>query len=68
MQQEDNLLAEIGQIKSAQEDARRRWLSGTQTYYTDPREGQLPFLQGRLDNVRAEKERVSRELEQAQQR
>src|SRR5438067_5984259 len=66
-QQEDNLLAEIGQIDSARETARRMWLSGTtQGYYTDPREAQLPLLRQRLDNVRADRERVRQELQQAQ--
>jgi len=70
-QQEQNLLAEIGRVKNAQEIAWRRWHS--QPYYqrqsqayTDPAEANLPLLEGNLKNVRDEKERVRKELERAQ--
>jgi hypothetical protein len=60
-QQEENLLAEIGRIQKASADAQARWMSQSQWNqnqpYTDPAEGDLPLLRGRLDNVRDEKER-----------
>jgi len=66
-QQEQNLLAEIGRIENAQTVARRKWVDGqTNQQYTAPEEAKLPLLNGQLENVRTEKERVTRELERAQ--
>jgi hypothetical protein len=65
-QQEENLLVQIGQAEKAETDARRQWISQGGTMYSAPVEAQLPLLRGRLDNVRDEKERVRRQLEQAQ--
>jgi hypothetical protein len=64
--QEENLLAEIGRAERRQAEARRRWVNQSNQPYTDPAEENLPLLQGRLDNVRDEKERVRRQLEQLQ--
>jgi hypothetical protein len=74
LQAEEMLLVQIGQIKNAQEMARRRWYTGSwggdqpqaYRYQTDPAEANLPLLEGRLQNVRHEKERVRKELERAQ--
>ena len=65
-QQEENLLVEIGRAESEQTVARRNWIDGRNQPYTDPKEAGLPLLRGRLDNVRDEKRRVQRQLEQAQ--
>jgi hypothetical protein len=67
-QQEENLLAEIGRVEKAQEDARRRWIASglNQPNSTDPTEANLPLLRGRLENVRDEKQRVRHELDRAQ--
>ena len=65
-QQEENLLVEIGRAENAQTVARRNWIDGRNQPYTDPKEAGLPLLRGRLDNVRDEKRRVQRQLEQAQ--
>jgi hypothetical protein len=70
--QEEDLLAAIGQIENVQETARRKWLqtginNQYKQSYTDPSEANLPPLKGRLQNVRDEKDRVRRQLEQAQQ-
>ena len=66
--QEENLLAEIGRVEKAQEDARRRWIASglNQPNSTDPTEANLPLLRGRLENVRDEKQRVRHELDRAQ--
>jgi len=69
LQQEENLLAEIGRIRNKQEVARRKYVNGFYTsdsHLTDPSEENLPLLEGRLQNVRDEKERVRKELERAQ--
>ena len=74
LQQEEDLLVEIGRIKNAQENARRKWHTGPwlqnqpqpYQYQTDAAEANLPLLEGRLQNVRDEKERVRKELERAQ--
>ncbi|SRR6266566_606487 len=74
VQQEEDLLAEIGRIKNAQENARRKWYTGSwgqgepqsRQYQTDSAEANLPLLEGRLQNVRDEKQRVREELERAQ--
>jgi hypothetical protein len=63
--QEENLLVQIGRAEKAVTDADRAWISGG-TNYSAPSEADLPLLRGRLDNVREEKERVRRQLEQAQ--
>jgi len=65
-QQEENLLVEIGRVESAQTAASRNWIDGRNQAYPDPKEAGLPLLRGRLDNVRDEKRRVQRQLEQAQ--
>ncbi|HZS16648.1 MAG TPA: hypothetical protein VFA51_01820 [Candidatus Udaeobacter sp.] len=68
--QERYLLAEIGRIQTAQENAYRRWVSSgfnSTVANTDPDEPKLPSLKSDLDNVRDEKARVRRELERAQQ-
>jgi hypothetical protein len=65
-QQEENLLAEIGRIESAQTVATRKWIDQGNQPYVDPGEANLPMLEGRLQNVRDEKERVRKELERAQ--
>jgi hypothetical protein len=65
-QQEENLLAQIGQAEKARTDNRRRWVSQEGMVYSDPVEAQLPVLRGRLDNVRDEKSRIERQLERAQ--
>ena len=65
-QQEENLLLEIGRVESAQTAASRNWIDGRNQAYPDPKEAGLPLLRGRLDNVRDEKRRVQRQLEQAQ--
>jgi chromosome segregation ATPase len=70
VQQEENLLAQIGRIKNAQEIARRKYVNGYYTsdsHLTDASEADLPLLEGKLQNVRDEKERVRRELDRAQQ-
>jgi len=64
--QEENLLVQIGKTEKAETDNRRQWISQGGTVYSDPAEAQLPLLRGRLDNVRDEKVRVRRQLEQAQ--
>jgi len=65
--QEESLLASIGRVENAQTVARRKWVDGqSNQQYTDPAEANLPVLRGRLENVRSEKERVTRELERAQ--
>ena len=74
VQQEEDLLAEIGRVKNAQENARRKWYTGSwgqaepqsHQYQTDSAEANLPLLEGRLQNVRNEKQRVREELERAQ--
>jgi hypothetical protein len=74
LQQEEDLLAEIGRAKNAQENARRKWYTGSwgqaepqsRQYQTDSAEANLPLLEGRLQNVRDEKQRVREELERAQ--
>ena len=74
LQQEEDLLVKIGRIKNAQENARRKWHTGPwlqnqpqpYQYQTDAAEANLPLLEGRLQNVRDEKERVRKELERAQ--
>ena len=58
LQREEELLAAIGRIGNSQEAARRRWIqTGINDWhkqsYTDPAEGDLPLLKGRLENVRA---------------
>jgi ABC-type phosphate transport system auxiliary subunit len=65
-QQEVSVLAAIGCAENAQTVARRKWVDGkNDQQYTDPAEANLPLLRGRLENVRSEKERVTRELERA---
>jgi hypothetical protein len=74
LQQEEDLLVQIGQIKNAQESARRKWAMRswgqnepqTYQYQTDSAEANLPLLEGRLENVRGEKNRVRDELDRAQ--
>jgi len=74
LQQEEELLAAIGQIKNAKELARRKWVTRpwsynepqASQYQTAPGKAKLPLLEGRLDNVRAEKKRVRQELDRAQ--
>jgi hypothetical protein len=69
LQQEEALLVQIGQIKNVQEIARRKYVNGFYTsdsHLTDTSEANLPLLEGRLQNVRDEKQRVREELEQAQ--
>jgi hypothetical protein len=69
VEQEEALLAQIGRIKNAQEIARRKYINGFYTsdsHLTDESEADLPLLEGRLQNVRDEKQRVSRELDRAQ--
>jgi hypothetical protein len=63
--QEENLLVQIGQAEKTATDNRRRWISQDGMVYSDPSEAQQPLLRGRLDNVRDEKRRIERELEQA---
>ena len=67
-QQEENLLVQIGRVEDKKEVAWRRWASQgyNQPNSTDPAERDLPLMRGRLDNVRDEKTRVQRQLEQAQ--
>jgi|SRR5215469_3376508 len=74
LEQEQNLLVAIGQIKNAQENARRQWYMRNweqnepqaYQYRTAAGEANLPLLEGQLDNVRDEKKRVRDELERAQ--
>jgi hypothetical protein len=69
LQQEEELLVQIGRIKNAQEIARRKYVNGfysSDAHLTDLSEADLPLLEGRLENVRDEKKRVRQELEQAQ--
>ena len=74
LQQEEELLAAIGQIKNAREMARRKgtmrsWGQNepqAYQYQTNAAEANLPLLEGRLQNVRDEKQRVRKELERAQ--
>jgi hypothetical protein len=74
LQQEEELLVAIGQIKNAQENARRKWVTRpwgqnepqAYQYRTDAGETNLPLLEGRLENVRDENERVRKKLERAQ--
>jgi len=69
LQQEENLLVAIGQVKNAQEIARRKYVYGHYTndaHLTAAGEANLPLLEGRLQNVRDEKERVREELVRAQ--
>src|SRR5437879_1013049 len=65
-QQEENLLVQIGKAEKAATDNRRRWYSQGGLVDSDPSEAQQPLLRGRLDNVRNEKRRIERQLEQAQ--
>ena len=68
-QQEEELLARIGRIKNAQEIARRKYINGFYTsdsHLVDASEADLPLLEGRLQNVRDEKQRVRNELDRAQ--
>jgi hypothetical protein len=65
-QQEQNLLVRIGQAERAETEARRRWIDGRSSQYSDPAEAALAVLRGNLENVRDEKERVRKQLEQAQ--
>jgi hypothetical protein len=64
-QQEQNLLVRIGQAERAETEARRRWISQGGTQYSAPAEADLPLLRGNLENVREEKQRVRKELDQA---
>jgi len=67
--QEEALLAEIGRVKNAQEIATRKYVNGFYTsdsHLTDAAEANLPLLEGRLQNVRDEKQRVRQELDRAQ--
>jgi hypothetical protein len=69
LQQEEELLVQIGRIKNAQEIARRKYVNGfysSDVHLTDVSEADLPLFEGRLENVRDEKKRVRQELEQAQ--
>jgi hypothetical protein len=69
LQQEENLLMDIGRLQNAQEIARRKYVNGFYTsdsHLTDEQEAYLPLLQGRLQNVRDEKQRVREELDRAQ--
>jgi hypothetical protein len=69
LQQEEALLAQIGRVKNAQEIARRRYINGFYTSdsrLTDASEVNLPLLEGQLQNVRDEKQRVRDELNRAQ--
>ncbi len=71
LQQEEALLVQIGQIKAAQEIAHRRYVNGFYTsdsHLVAQSEANLPLFEGRLQNVRDEKERVRKELDRAQQR
>ena len=60
LQQEEDLLVAIGRTKNAQENAWRRWITGPWRQYDPPdaAEANLPVLEGRLQNVRDEKQRV----------
>jgi hypothetical protein len=68
LQQEEELLTAIRQIKDAQEIARRKWVMRSwgqneperYQYQTNASEANLPLLEGRLQNVRHEKERAQR--------
>ena len=69
LQQEEELLVTIGQVKNAQEIARRKYVNGfysSDSRLTNPAEANLPLLEGRLQNVRDEKDRVRKELDRAQ--
>jgi hypothetical protein len=77
LQQEEELRVqrvEIGQIKNAQENAERKWRMRAwgqnepqaYQYQTNAAEANLPLLEGRLQNVRQEKQRVREELARAQ--
>jgi hypothetical protein len=69
LQQEEALLVEIGRVQNAQEIARRKYINGFYTsdsHLTDGSEASLPLLEGRLQNLRDEKERVRKELDRAQ--
>jgi hypothetical protein len=69
LQQEEELLVQIGRIKNAQEIARRKYVNGfysSDAHLTDVSEADLSLFEGRLESVRDEKKRVRQELEQAQ--
>ena len=68
LQQEQDLLVVIGQAKNAKEIAWRKWVSQgyMQGHATDSAEANLPLLEGRLQNVQDEKQRVRKEMERAQ--
>jgi hypothetical protein len=67
-QEEENLLARIGQLENTGSVSWSRW--GTQgsvhVYANDPARADLPLLRGRLANVREEKQKVTAELNRAQ--
>lgn len=65
----ERLYKTIGQIKNAQEIARRKYVNGFysgDSRLTNPAEVNLPLLEGRLQNVQDEKKRVRQEQDRAQ--
>lgn len=66
-QEEQHLLVQIGRAEADQTTASRKWIDNrNQSYTYDSAEAKLPLLRGQLSNVRDKKERVARQLEQAQ--
>ena len=67
-QEEENLLARIGQLENRASVSWSNWNSqgSVNVYANDPAKADLPLLRGRLENVREEKQRITAELDRAQ--